>query len=179
MASFGARIVGAMQLKAATFEDVEHDRTATAQAAAVVVLAQLAQGLGALRFGSATNVVLAVVAGTIGWVIGAGVVLVVGTRLFPAKTTEADMGQMLRTLGFAEAAGLFGVLGLVPAFGWIVYAVCSVWILIAMVIAVRQALDYESTTRAIVVCIVAWIVMLAIQLVASFLGVGTAVVANQ
>jgi hypothetical protein len=179
MASFGARIVGAMQLKAATFEDVEHDRTATLQAAAVVVLAQLAQGLGALRFGSVTSVALAVGAGTIGWVIGAGVVLVVGTRLFPAKTTEADMGQMLRTLGFAEAAGLLGVFGLVPALGWIVYAVCSVWILIAMVIAVRQALDYESTTRALVVCIVAWILMLVIQLVAGFLGVGAAVVANQ
>lgn len=179
MASFGARVVGAMQLKAATFEDVEHDRTATGQAAVVVVLAQLAQGLGAMRYGSAGSVALGVVAGCIGWVIGAAVVLVVGTRLFPAKTTEADMGQMLRTLGFAEAAGLLGVLGLVPVLGWIVYAMCSIWILIAMVVAVRQALDYDSTTRAIVVCIVAWIVMLAIQLVAGFFGVGAAVVANQ
>ena len=89
------------------------------------------------------------------------------------------MGQMLRTLGFAQAAGLFGVLGLVPVVGWVAYAVCSVWILIAMVIAVRQALDYDSTTRAIVVCIVAWVVMLTIQLVASFFGVGAAVVASQ
>ncbi|MEO8484691.1 MAG: YIP1 family protein, partial [Acidobacteriota bacterium] len=161
MASFGARIVGAMQLKAATFEEVEHDRTATGQAAVVVVLSQLAQGIGALRFGSVRGVVLAVVAGSIGWVIGAAVVLVIGTRLFPAKDTEADMGQMLRTLGFAEAAGMLGVFGLVPALNWPIFAVCSVWILIAMVIAVRQALDYTSTTRAIVVCIVAWIVMLA------------------
>jgi len=179
MASFGARIVGAMQLKAATVEDVEHDQTATGQAAVVVLLAQVAQGLGALRYGSVSSVVLAVVAGCAGWVIGAAVVLVVGTRLFPAKTTEADMGQMLRTLGFAEAAGLIGVLGLVPVVGWIAYVVCSVWILIAMVIAVRQALDYDSTTRAIVVCIVAWVVMLMIQLVAAFFGVGAQVVANQ
>jgi hypothetical protein len=178
MASFGARIVGALQLKAATFEDVEHDPSATGQAAAVVLMAQLAQGLGALRFGS-SSVAYAVVAGCIGWVIGAAVVLVVGTRLFPAKTTEADMGQMLRTLGFAEAAGLFGVLGLVPVLGWAAYAVCSVWILIAMVVAVRQALDYDSTTRAIVVCIVAWVVMLAIQLIAGFFGIGAQVVASQ
>jgi hypothetical protein len=87
------------------------------------------------------------------------------------------MGQLLRTLGFAESAGLVGVLGLVPALSWVAVAVGSVWILIAMVVAVRQALDYTSTTRAIVVCIVAWILMLAIQLLAGLLGFGAQVAA--
>jgi hypothetical protein len=179
MATVVNRVVGAIQMKAATFEEVEHDRTATVQAALVVAAAHLAQGVGAYRYGSMTGVLVAVVVGLLGWVIGAAVLLVVGTKLFPDKNTEADMGQMLRTAGFAQAAGLFGVLAIVPAIGWVVYLICSVWILIAMVIAVRQALDYDSTTRAIVVCIVAWLIMLAIQVLAAFFGVGAVVVAGQ
>jgi hypothetical protein len=86
---------------------------------------------------------------------------------------------LLRTVGFAEAAGVLGVVSLAPVVGGAVFLVVNVWILIAMVIAVRQALDYTTTTRAIVVCIVAWVLMLAVQLVAGFFGVGAAVLAGQ
>ena len=42
-------------------------------------------------------------------------------------------------------------------FTQLVFMVAGIWMLIAMVIVVRQALDYKSTPRAIGVCIIGWI----------------------
>jgi hypothetical protein len=181
MASVVNRVVGAMALRAATFEEVEHDQSATWPAALVVAAAHAAQSVAGSVFLTAGGVLLSVALGLLGWVIGAGVLLLVGTKMFPGKSTEADMGQMLRTLGFAEAPGLLGVLALLPVtgLGWTLIVVTSIWILVAMVIAVRQALDYETTTRALVVCIVAWLIMLAISLTAGFFGIGAATVGGR
>jgi hypothetical protein len=40
--------------------------------------------------------------------------------------------------------------------------IIGIWMLVAMVIAVRQALDYKSTLRAVGVCLIGWIVQIAI-----------------
>jgi len=173
MASFQTRVIGALQLKAQAFEDVEHDRSATGQAAIVVALAAASVPLWRL---SLPTVVMGVVVGLLGWVIGAFVLLIVGTKLLPGKNTEADLGQMLRTLGFAQAPGLFQVFGILPILGLLVALVLRIWVLVAMVIAVRQALDYEDTARAIVTCAVAWIIMLVITLAGAFFGIGSATV---
>jgi hypothetical protein len=82
----------------------------------------------------------------------------IGTRLLPEPRTRADYGQLLRTIGFASAPGLIRVVGIIPGLGAIVFAVAGVWMLIAMVIAVRQALDYTSTWRAVGVCAIGWVV---------------------
>lgn len=173
MASFQDRVIGAMRLNAATFEEVEHDQNATGQAVAVVTAVGLASGLASIS-GGITVVLVSPVLQLIGWAIGAAVLLVVGTKLFPGKNTEADMGQMLRTLGFAQAAGLFGIFGIIPFLGFLIQFVVSIWILVAMVIAVRQALDYDDTVKAIVVCLVAWLIMLAFTVVAGMFGFGAA-----
>jgi hypothetical protein len=65
---------------------------------------------------------------------------------------------MLRVLGFSAAPGLLNVLGFIPVFGWIVGFIAAVWQLAAMVVAVRQGLDYTSTGRAVLVCIIGWFV---------------------
>ena len=39
----------------------------------------------------------------------------------------------------------------------------SIWMLVAMVIAVRQALDYQSTGRAIGVCLIGWVAQMVIM----------------
>jgi hypothetical protein len=52
--------------------------------------------------------------------------------------------------------------------------VSRAWMLLAMVVAVRQALDYTSTGRAIAVCLVGWLLTSAIILAAALLG-GTTV----
>jgi hypothetical protein len=69
---------------------------------------------------------------------------------------------MMRTVGFATAPGILRVLGVVPGLAPIVFVVTAVWTLVAVVIAVRQALDYRSTARAIGVCLVGWLVQIAV-----------------
>jgi len=50
------------------------------------------------------------------------------------------------------------VLGIFPGLTGIVFLIAAIWMLIAMVIAVRQALDYQSTWRAVGVCAIGWII---------------------
>jgi hypothetical protein len=38
------------------------------------------------------------------------------------------------------------------------FLIAGVWMLVAMVIAVRQALDYQSTWRAVGVCLIGWLI---------------------
>lgn len=172
MASFQDRVIGAMRLQATTFEEVEHDTAATSQAALVVAAAGLASGLAFVYY-NPVGLVTAPIIQLIGWAISSFVVLIVGTKLFPGKNTEADMGQMLRALGFAQAPGLFSVLGIIPILGWLIVMAVWVWVLVATVIAVRQALDYDDTMKAVVVCVVAWLIQIFVSLLAAAMGIGT------
>lgn len=69
---------------------------------------------------------------------------------------------MLRTLGFATAPGCFLVLGVAPDFTMPVVVITAVWLLAAMTVAVRQALDFESTARAASVCAIGWALVIGI-----------------
>jgi hypothetical protein len=74
------------------------------------------------------------------------------------------VGELLRTTGFSSSPGVLRVLGVVPGLGSLVFFVAAVWMLVAMVIAVRQALDYKSTARAVGVCVLGWLVLLVVNL---------------
>lgn len=158
MTSFPERMIGAAKLNVGIYEEVEADGTATRQAMGVVLLSSVAAGIGALSLG--TGVIASAVAALLSWVIWAFLTYIVGTRLFPEPQTKADMGQLMRTLGFAQSPGVLRVFGGIPGIGPFVLGVVSVWMLVAMVIAVRQALDYTSTWRAAAVCIVAWLAVI-------------------
>jgi hypothetical protein len=175
MASFQDRVVGAIRLQAGTFEDVEHDASAISQAALVVLGAALASLIGTMRWGFYPGAAVATILfAFIGWAVGAAVIWLVGTRLLPGKNTEADYQQVLRVVGFAQSPGLFTVLAIVPFFGWLVRFVVWVWTLIALVIAVRQALDYEDTLKAVLVCVVAQVIMFVVMMMVGILGFGAA-----
>ena len=90
------------------------------------------------------------------WLVWALVVYLVGTKIIPEPQTRSDIGEVLRTTGFAASPGLLWVLGLVPGLGFLTVVVVSAWMFLAMVIAVRQALDYESMERTMGVCLVGW-----------------------
>ena len=171
MASLTERMLGAAKLDAATYEEVETDATATPQAMLVVVLANLAAGVGMLREVGLGGLLLATLVSLIGWYVWAFVTYFVGTRFLPGPKTQADVGQLLRTLGFSASPGLIRVLGLVPGFDWVVFLVAYLWMLAAMVVAVRQALDYETTGRAIAVCVIGFAFNLAVVFVARLFGV--------
>lgn len=166
MASFGARVVGAMKLSAATFEEVEHDSTATGQAATIVLLASVATAIGWSGPVGQFAIVRSVFGALVGWSLSAVLIWFVGTKMLPEANTEADFGQILRACGFAQAAGMLHVVAIVPVLGWFVSIfVIGIWVLIANVIAVRQALDYERTPRALAVCAIAWIAQVVILMV--------------
>ena len=74
----------------------------------------------------------------------------------PEPQTRVDVGELLRTTGFAAAPGLVRVFGILPYVTIPAIAVAAVWTIAAMVVAVRQALDYTSTSRAIAVCVIGW-----------------------
>ncbi len=157
MASFVKRVVGAARLDVRTYEEVESDASATPQAMGVVVLAALASGAGAAAAGLSGAVGTLLVA-LIGWVVWAVLIWGVGTKLLPESETKSDMGELLRTIGFAASPGLLMVFRVVPGLGVPIWFLVSVWQLATTVVAVRQALDYRSTVRAIVVCSIGWFV---------------------
>ncbi|MCI5061531.1 YIP1 family protein [Algiphilus sp.] len=162
MDQFVQRMIGAAKLDVATFESVEHDQNATLQALAVVVLVAVATGLGGMAAAGITGLIVGIVAAVIGWAIWAGLIWLIGTKLLPEESTEADWGQVARTTGFAQSPGLLRIFGFIPVVGPLVVLVASIWQLVAVVVAIRQALDYTQTWRAIVVVLIGWLINLAI-----------------
>ncbi len=162
MAGFTSRLIGATKLDVRTYEEVEADTGATGQAMVVVLLSSLAAGVGSMGFaeGGAAGLVVWCIAAAIGWAAWAFLTYHIGTRVLPGAQTRADVGELLRTTGFAQAAGLLRVLGLVPVVGRGLWLAVWLWLLAAMVVGVRQALDYDSTARAVSVCLLGWILSL-------------------
>ena len=154
--TFVERMIGAAKLDARVYEEVEADRTATPQALGVVVLASLAGGL-AVGDG-VRGLVVGTIAGLIGWVVWAWLVYLIGARWLPESHTQTDTGELLRVIGFATSPSILRIIGIVPFLSLLVAAITAVWTLVAVVVAVRQALDYTSTGRAVGVCIIGWLV---------------------
>ena len=154
---FVNRIIRACKLDVSLYEEVEADKSATFQAALVVILSSIAAGVGALTIG-ASNFLMAPILSLISWYIWAYLIYFIGAKLFPEPNTEADHGQLLRTIGFSSAPGLIRVFGFTPDLTSIIFIVASIWMLVAMVIAVKQALDYNSIWRAIGVVVIGFLV---------------------
>jgi hypothetical protein len=155
---FFNRMVRAAKLEVQLYEEVEADRSATRQALAVVILSSVAAGIARVGAGGMGGFFVGGILSLMGWVIWAYLTYLIGTKLLPQPRTEADLGQLLRTTGFASAPGLLRVFGFIPGTAGILFFVTSIWMLVAMVIAVRQALDYTSTGRAVAVCLIGWII---------------------
>jgi len=163
MARFHQRVLGCALLRAESYEEVEADRRATVQAGAVVVLAAAAAGIGGVANHGAPGILWHAGAQVVGWWIWAYLTWFLGTRLLPGVHTSADPGELLRTTGFACAPGVLRALGLFSPLAGALFIVCGLWMLVAMVVAVRQALDYPGTGRALAVCALGFPIYAAIQ----------------
>jgi len=164
MGSIVERVIRAARLDPSLYEEVESDSTATGQAALVVVVSSLAAGFGSFGVGLG-GLLLATTSALLGWVVWAVLIYVVGVKLLPEPATKSDIGEMLRVLGFASAPGIIRALGVVHALSGITMLVSSVWMIAAMVVAVRQALDYQSTARAVAVCLLGFAVQFIVAMI--------------
>ncbi len=163
-----SRMLGAARLSADTFEDVEKDRSATVQALLVVIIVALASGVGGLLSGEAdliNGLIFGVIRGAVTWAVWALVALFVGTTILKTQETEADWGQLARGTGFAQTPGILNVLVFIPAVGPLITTLIFFWQWAAMVVAVRQSLDYTSTLRAFFVILIAAIPVLVINVI--------------
>lgn len=171
MNTFVQRMIRAAKLDVALFNEVEADKSSMGQAMGVVVLSSVAAGIGTATAQGFTGIILGTVFALIGWYVWAFLTYFIGTRLLPEARTQADHGELLRTIGFSSSPGLIRILGIIPFLRGIVFFIAGIWMLVAMVIAVRQALDYTSTLRAVGVCLIGWLIqMLLIALVISMFG---------
>ncbi len=112
--------------------------------------------------GGLEGIVVGTLGALVGWYIWAFLTYFIGTKLLPEPQTQANYSELLRTIGFASSPGLIRVLGIIPALAPFVFFIAGIWMLVAMVIAVRQALDYHSTLRAVGVCVIGWLVQAVI-----------------
>jgi hypothetical protein len=145
------RMIRAAQLDPRLYAEVEADQTATLQAASVVLLAAFA---GGINFPGAPFAILfgGLLAALVGWLLFAYIIYLIGAKLLPEPATKADFGALLRAMGFANAPGVVKLLGIIPELRLLVFFVAMVWVLVATVTAVRHALSYTSSWRAIGVC---------------------------
>jgi hypothetical protein len=161
--TFAERVKGVLFLDLRTFEEIEADTTANGQALLVVVAASVAAGLGAgVRLGT-IGLLRETLGALIGWVMWAAVTWVIGSKLLPEPQTRTNMGELLRVIGYAYAPNLFGFFAFLPVLGVVVGTLVAFWLLAATIVAVRQALDYASTTRAAAVVFIGWLIFVGIQ----------------
>jgi len=155
------RMAGAARLEVATYEEVEADRGATWQAILISIVSSLAITIGDFHAGD-VDAIAKIVAGLVGWITWVFFIWLVGVKMVPEPETRSDLGELIRTTGFATTPGLFRILGLVPVVGWLFVVAAWIWTLAAMVVGVRQALDYKSTPRAVFVCVLGFAAQLLI-----------------
>ncbi len=163
MASLIDRMMRASKLDVSLYEEVEADKGSMGQAATIVVLSSIAAGVGSLGVFGIEGLIFTTIGALVGWLIWAYLTFIIGTKLLPEPQTKADMGEMLRTIGFSSSPGVLRVLGIIPVAGPIISFVAGIWMLVAMIIAVRQALDYKSTWRAVGVCLIGFIIYFIIM----------------
>jgi hypothetical protein len=178
MTNFTDRVIRAAKLEVGLYEEVEADKGAFGQAMGVVVLSSIAAGIGNIGHGGTVSILGGVISALIGWFIWAYLTYLIGTKLLPESQTQSGFSELLRTIGFASAPGLLRVLGFIPVVGWLITVAAGVWMLLAMVVAVRQALDYQSTARAVGVCLIGWVVQVGIIVLLFVFFAGSAITAT-
>jgi len=151
---FIKRVIRALTLDPELYEEVEHDESSMWQAVVVVFLASLARGIYSYQSGDYKGLILSTVTSFVLWILLAFLIYIIGTRLFPESETRSDQWEVMRVLGFASAPGMFRVFAVIHNLTAIVLLVVWLWTLVAMIIGVRQALDFKNTWNAIWVCVV-------------------------
>jgi hypothetical protein len=159
------RMLGAARLDIATYEEVEHDATATTQAAAVVGIVAVCAAIGNIGQGG-EGAISALISAYVGWLVWAAVTYLIGDK---ALGGTATWGELLRTLGFAQSPGVLYVLGIIPVLGGVVSFGVVLWMLATGIVAIRQALDF-STGKAILTAVLGVMAYIAVAITFAIIG---------
>ena len=151
------RMKGAALLDVATYEEVEHDNDATGQAAVVVVIVAICSAIGAIWRGG-PSIIAGPISAVLGWLLWSAITYIIGDKLLGGTAT---WGELLRTIGFAQSPGVLMIFGIIPILGGLVRVVVVIWLLVAGIVAIRQALDF-STGKAVVTALLGWVAMVAL-----------------
>jgi hypothetical protein len=158
-------MVGAMQGDVKTFSEIEADPTAIGQAVTVIVIAGVASLIGNVFRIGIMGGIMTLILTLVGYALWTFLIVLIGTKVMPEPTTKADFNEGFRVIGFTASPGVFNVLAIIPFLGPLISFVISIWMLVIAVIAVREVLDYSNTGRAIIVCLVAWVIYMVVTFV--------------
>ena len=174
------RMIGAAFFNRQTYEEIEQDQGALGQAIGVVLLVTLCGivggVIGGLMQGSAVlgillGIVGGLVFGIVRWALWVSVMYLVGGKMLRTGDTQTSWGELGRVMGFAYTPGVLSVFSFIPGVGSLFPVIGFCWTLAAVTVAVRQAMDFESTGRAIgvvllsaVIGFIPWVIIWAIQL---------------
>lgn len=148
------RMLGVARLDQATYDAIEADQSAVPQAATVVLIAAVATGIGSLADAGIVGLLIGPVMAVVGWGLFSAMAYLIGTKVLAGPETKADIGEVLRTLGFAQTPGVISVIAFIPVLGILVSLVAGIWGLITAVYALRTSLEV-STGRAIAIGLLA------------------------
>jgi len=161
-----SRMLRASMLDAHVYEEVESDSSTIVQAVLIVVVVAVARGVATLSVtDNILGIAFGIIAGLLSWAVWAFITYMVGTKLLKTGDTESSWGELARVTGFAQSPGILFLIAVVPVVGTWILPVVSLWQLAAMVVGIRQALDYTSTFRAIGVVLVGFVAVIPLQLI--------------
>lgn len=164
--AFAESVLRAAKLDARFYEEVESDRGAIKEGLAVIILSGIAGGAGTwIPSSGFAGLLWGMLAAILGWIVWAFATYFIAVKVVAGPMSYSNTGELLRGIAFASAPGLIRILGVFPPLREIVFILALVWMLAAMVIAVRQALDYSSTAEAFFVCVIGWFVHIPVVLV--------------
>lgn len=167
------RLIRAAKLDASVYAELDDDPGAMRQAIGVVLLSSVAAGVGSVGILGFSALLSGTVLGVISWYLWGYLTHYIGTKFFPEPETDVHAGKVLRNIGFSTAPGLLRIFGLIQPLYLPLALLVSIWMLVAMVIAVREALHYSTTQRAVLVCVMGFFVQfLLILLLSSFFAIG-------
>ena len=165
-------MIRAARLDATIYEQIKTDKTALSQSMVVVVLSGVAGGLGnpSVSMPGPQNLAFAIICAFVSWLMWAWLIYLIGTKILPEPQTKTSVNELLRTIGFSSSPGILWVLGVFQPLAGIIGNVVGVWILCAIIIAVRQTLDYKSIGRAVGVCVIVWLIFILTMFLLAVIG---------
>jgi len=167
------RIIRVIKLDQTVFAEIEHDESLTSEAFIIVLAASFLAAIGA-AIGSGRfflSFISSLLSGVIlNWIVWSVITLWVGTQIFDG---DADLGELLRTIGYANAPRFLGVFQFIPCVGWILALAGWILSLIAGFLAIREALDLD-TPQTVATVAIGWVVSFVISLLIGVVAAGTA-----